>query len=107
MPCRNPSPYGVLLHRMVVVTETGSVTVVVGTMIYSYRCRCQYSRFFAAMDVTDGAILSAGYTYRTHMACISVGERLATMAIDRDGSSFRCAINCIGGATVVASRGYC
>ena len=59
------------------------------------------------MDVTGGAILSAGYTYRTHMERISVGERLATMAIDRDDGCFRCAIDCISGATVVTSRSYC
>ena len=92
---------------MVVVTETGSVTVVVGKISYCYRCRGQYMGFFAAMDVTDGAIVPAGYTYRTRMECIRVGERLATMAIDRDGGGFRCAINCFGGTTVVATSGCC
>lgn len=41
------------------------------------------------------------------MECISVGELLATMAIDRDGGGFRCAINCFGGATVIATSGCC
>lgn len=93
---------------MVVVTEMGSVTVVVGKISYSCRCHCQYIGFFAAIGVTYGAILPAGYTYRTLMECIRVGERLTTMAIDRDGGSFRSASkNCFGGTTVVATSGCC
>lgn len=48
-------------------------------------------------------------TYRTDVWWnISVGESLATMAIDRDGGGFRHRpINCLGGATVVASFAYC
>ena len=38
----------------------GSVTVVVGAMINSYDCHDQYIGFFAAMGVTDGAVLPAG-----------------------------------------------
>ncbi len=67
---------------MVVVTEVGSVTVVWGTTIYSYRCRDQYIGLFAGMNVTDGAVLQAGYTYRTRMEYSRVGQSLATMAID-------------------------
>ena len=60
------------------------------------------------MGVTDDAVLPGGYTYRTGMECIRVGERLATMAIDRDSGGFRRAPkNCFGGATVVATSSCC
>ena len=93
---------------MVVVTEVGSVTVVVGKMIYSYKCCGQYIGFFAAVGVTDDAVLPGGSTYRTRMECIRVGERLATIAIDRDSGRFRRAPeNCFGRATVVATSSCC
>ena len=42
------------------------------------------------------------------MECIRVGERLATVAIDRDSGGFCCGPkNCFGAATVVATSGCC
>ena len=92
---------------MVVVTETGSVTVVVGSMINSYDCRDQYISF-RCYGVDRWCRLASKVTYRTHVSWSCVGESLATMAIHRAGGSFRHGpINCRGGATVKASSAYC